>query len=162
MKKIILIVFVLFLTTLSCLGFIWGVKMYNTEKNSPNWPSTIGTVVESSVIGPTGRRYPSYSPRWKYEFYVNSVKYNSTRNAFGVFKGFLNKSNAELELNRHPVGSKVKVIYNPENPSHAALQLSSSGSLFWMLIFVGGLCSLTGVMILSVLIKSPKVEGIRL
>ena len=162
MKNSFVIGLVLFLTTLSALGFLWGVKIYSTEKNSKNWPSTIGTVVESRVIGPTGRRNPSYSPEWKYEFYVKSVSYSSTRNAFGVFKGFRKKNNAELELNRHPVGSKVKVIYNPDNPSHAALQLSSSGSLYWMLIFVGGLCTLTGVMILTVLFKSPKVEGIRL
>lgn len=162
MKNLFIISLVLFLTTLSALGFLWGLKINSSEKNSKNWPSTIGTVVESRVIGPTGRLHPTYSTQWKYEFYVKSVKYSSTRNAFGVFKGFRQKNNAELELNRHPVGSKVKVIYDPENPSYAALQLSSSGSLYWMLIFVGGLCTLTGVMILTVLFKYPKVEGIRL
>ncbi len=156
MKNFFVIGLVLFLIILRSLGVLWGVNIYFTEKNSQNWPSTIAVVKESKVIGPIGKKQDTYSPEWTYEYFVNSKKYISKRTAFGVHKGFNNKSKAELELSRHPVSSEVKVIYNPENPSHAALELSSSGSLYWMLIFAGVLCIFAGVMILTVLIKSNK------
>ena len=150
---------VLFLIVLSGLGVIWGVNIYITEKNAKNWPTTIAIVKESRVFESKAKNGVSYCPKWSYEYYLNTEKYSSSRNAFGFFSCFNNRKKAELELNSHPVGSEVQVIYNPDDPNHAALQLSSSGSVYWMLILVGGLCILCGVMILTILFKTRTNES---
>ncbi|MEQ1620938.1 MAG: DUF3592 domain-containing protein [Methylococcales bacterium] len=159
MKNYFVVGLVIFLIALSSLGVFWGVNIYITEENAKNWPTTIAIVKESRVIESKSKSGVGYCPEWHYEFYLNSKKYISSRNAFGFFSCSNSRKKAELELNSHPIGSEVQVIYNPDDPKHAALQLSSSSSVYWMLILVGGLCVLGGVMILTILFKSRTNRG---
>ena len=150
----------LFLTTLSSLGVLWGINIYITENKSKNWPITTAIVKESRVIAVKGKYGVSFCPEWSYEFSINTKIYNSSRNAFGVYSCFNTLNKAESALNIHPIGSKVNAIYNPDNPDQAALQLSSSGSLYWMLILIGSLCMFAGIMMLSIFIQTQKNEGV--
>ncbi|MGZ8236998.1 MAG: DUF3592 domain-containing protein [Methylobacter sp.] len=78
------------------------------------------------------------------------------RAVFGTYQCHSHRKSAKVELNQHPIGSKMSAIYNPDNPSHAALRLSNSGSLYWMLIFVGLLCMTGGVISLVGILKISK------
>lgn len=156
MRNSLYVILSVFLMVLSAIGFLWGVKIYLNEKNSTNWPKTLATVSSSKIIELKGKTGVSYCPEWTYQFFVDEKQYSSSRTAFGTFQCHSQRRSAEIELNQHPIGSKISAIYNPDNPSHAALRLSNSGSLYWMLIFVGLLFMTGGVINLLVILKISK------
>jgi hypothetical protein len=132
------------------LLIFWGLQTHYDEKNSQYWPSTTGTVIQTELIRNCCRGGVSYTPRWTYEYYINSKKYSSYRTTFGSTKAYPNKIKAQNVLSLHPVGSKVNLIYNPEKHNKAALQLSSSPSFIWLVIFTGGLIMLVGIFVLKI------------
>jgi hypothetical protein len=156
MRNSLYIILIVFLMALSAIGFLWGVNIYLNEKNSTNWPRTIAIVSFSEIIELKGKTGASYCPKWTYQFFVDGKQHSSSGTAFGTYQCYSQRKSAENELNQHPIGSKISAIYNPDDPSHAALRLSNSGSFFWMLVFVGMLCMTGGTLILSVLLGIPK------
>ena len=136
-----------------CLGVLlvfWGLQIYNDEKNSQYWPSTSGTVIQTELIRSCCRGGVSFTPSWTYEYFIDSKRYTSYRTTFGSADTYSNEVKAQQVLSSHPIGSKVSVIYNPNNHNKAALQLSNSTSFYWLLLFVGLLCIIIGLFILKV------------
>ena len=156
MRNSLYAILIVFLIGLSAIGFLWGVNIYLNEKNSTNWPKALAIVSSSKITELKGKNGVSYCPQWTYQFFVDEKQYSSSRTAFGTYQCHSHRKSAEVELNQHPIGSKISAIYNPDNPSHAALRLSNSGSLYWMLIFVGLLCMAGGVISLVGILKISK------
>jgi hypothetical protein len=98
-------------------------------RQAKRWPATAGTVVLSSVKPHQKRpNEPGYNfgdtevtnePHVEYEFQVGNRKYRGSRITIGD-----KTSSFELEaiLARYPVGTAVRVYYDPTNPNQAVLE----------------------------------------
>lgn len=82
---------------------------------SPAWPTVEGTVTKSQVRRRRGNR----SLRMRYEYDVNGQTYESGQIAFfgRVLAGTVTE-----RRKRYPLGTKVTVYYNPDNPAVAVLE----------------------------------------
>lgn len=86
---------------------------------SQHWPSTTGVVLTSEV-GHTGDDSGWYT-RVIYRYEVGGRAYESSRIAVGVELGDQSQVSHERLASRFPVGARVTVYYNPQNPAEATL-----------------------------------------
>ncbi len=112
---------------------IWVLILYRREKRkaqeSSTWPSVTGKVVEAYISSHSGtdsegESVEVYAPKVVYEYAVNGVVHRSDRLAIGPAATYPKRRRAEQEVARYPVGSEVRVFYNPQNPAEAVLQTS--------------------------------------
>jgi hypothetical protein len=92
-----------------------------------NWILTLGEIVTSEVkVGITGRRRSTvYSPRIIYEYEVMGQRYRGERVHMGYELGTGVQSWAEERLANYPVGKRVEVYYDPNDPANAVLEKSA-------------------------------------
>jgi hypothetical protein len=87
------------------------------------WPSTMGTVLMSTVQSKRTGNSTSIYPVVVYQYEVNGVSYQSQRIKAG--EQFFNvrvMGQAQATAARYPVGAQVMVYYNPANPAESALE----------------------------------------
>jgi hypothetical protein len=81
-----------------------------------HWTRTHGEVIDSTVSGPDSDR--SYSANVTARWNVDGQQYSKKFDNWGS-----DESRAFFEriVERYPVGSAPRILYNPANPSHAYL-----------------------------------------
>src|SRR5450830_1304142 len=129
MKKSISYLLAIFLILMGSIFLYVSAYTFFKYKNAKVWPKTEAIVESSQIKNSLGRQGIIYCPIWNYSFVVGQQRYNSGSPAFGSYKCFYNYSNAQLELGKHPLGSKIVAIYNPSNPSDAALNVNIDNTL---------------------------------
>ncbi len=125
----------------------FGIRGLIRAKDSVDWPSTQGTVVESSVerqrsSGSKGRSSTTYHAEILYEFTVEGTTFNGDRVAYGDF-GSSNPSHARSIVNRYPQGKNVSVYYMLGSPEECLLEPGLKGQSlflpgFGIVFFVAG------------------------
>lgn len=106
------------------------------------WPSTMGTVLASTIEW----RHSSDSgstayPVVQYSYQVNGQAYQSYKLAPGPEVG---GTGANKVVARYPAGAQVMVFYDPQNPSDAVLERKAPAMwLMWLLLVVFD-CALCG------------------
>ena len=99
------------------IGLLWWVQHeYRFAKQSPEWPTAEGSVLESKVVVKTDEKNWDF----RYCYVVDGVTYEHNRLAFGRL--FYAKSAMEGLAGRFPKGTSVDVYYHPKNPSTATLE----------------------------------------
>ncbi len=141
---------------------IYALNVYAREKKkattAQTWPSVNGRVVEAYVaedvqVDSEGDQNRVFAPRVVYEYEVNGQTYQNNRLRLGIESFIGSRRKVEQELARFPVGSAVKVYYNPDNPAEAVLQpgVSSKAALvigITFLVIAGMTACLVGVVAL--------------
>ena len=126
------------------------------------WSSVEGTVSESRVgrsSSASGRI--QYYARVAYEYEVNAVRYVGNTIAIGAVTGFLvRESSAQKIVEKYPVGKRVRVYYDPEDPSKAVLEPGASSDVTVMLP-IGGFILVVGVVILVVILLGKRGAAAR-
>jgi len=156
MNKIIFYFLVGSLTLISSVFFIIGTNIYFNEVSSANWPKTDAVIKSSKVNMLPGKRGITYCPEWTYSFTVGQQTFISNRTAFGIVTCHKTQKNAEKELDKHPVGSKILTIYDPNDPSKAALNMTKSTFFPFEMIFIGLLCFGSGLFIIKTVYSTNK------
>ena len=106
---------------------LWGIQTLRYAVASKHWPMAGGEISSWRVgQGPdaVSRDY-AYHDEARYTYSVNGQQYTGWRVRFGVATGikpFGSKSQQLEVVYRYPPGTKIKVYYNPADPSVAALQ----------------------------------------
>lgn len=124
----------------------FGTWFIRTASESKSWPEAEGTVrstrvrwstssSDSNKMNPT-RRY-HYEVTYRYE--VDGVEYKNDRYSLGtgprVGKTYRSDQEARTAASQaYPFGSKVKVAYDPANPSSSVLSSGLNGGTFAPLI----------------------------
>jgi len=122
-----------FFALLAIVGtFICGVViLYLQYKYTYVYPSVQGEIVETTVnynqIQSPERRPVSVSPHAVYKFVVDGKEYVGKK--INIYKSFSYSNldpdaataTADKFLEKYPIGSKVTVHYNPENPEDAII-----------------------------------------
>lgn len=94
------------------------------RQDSQNWSSTIGTILMSSVQSRrSGTGGYSTIPVIVYQFEVNGKTFQSQNVRVGDKYLKVNVSwQAQETVDKYPIGKKVTVYYDPNNPAECALE----------------------------------------
>ena len=109
---------------------IFGIFLYRRSQQgqaakqaAQSWPSTMGTVLMSSVQSRRSGNSTSIYPVVVYQYSVNGQTYQSqTVKAGEQFFNVRVLGQAEETVRRYPIGAQVMVYYNPANPQQSALE----------------------------------------
>lgn len=106
------------------------------------WPTTMGTVMMSTVDRrSTSEGYTDY-PVVQYSYQVGGQSYQSYKLAPGPEIG---GTGARKVVARYPAGAQVMVFYNPQNASDSVLERKAPAQwLMWLLLVIFD-CALCGV-----------------
>ncbi len=123
------------------LGIVALVMTYDALEER-FWDTTEGRVVETYIEQRPTRGVDKYAPFVVYAYTANGKTYQSNLITHGEIP-LLNDRDAQKAIAKYPVGSTVKVHYNPDNPAEATLALSSGSSMFfvWILLALAILAS---------------------
>jgi len=133
---------------------------------SENWPSIEGTILSSEIStrnelnSDTHTRDYYYMSKVSYNYTLDGAVYTSTMiSVINNNKEYVIESEAQAIIDNYPIGKKVKVYYNPDNPSEAFLEpgMKDSGSVICgtvgSVIFV-----IFGALIVVGVIKKQKLK----
>lgn len=145
--------FLIFLIIIGVVGFTtlaWAYRIHSRGNASLSWPVTEGRIVESSVQS-TSEENENRIVTIRY--YVNSVyaysvqgrPYKSNRRSvFELTKEVNTIGEAQALADLRPVGTKLKVYYDPTRPDYAVLERGQPSRLaFYMAL--GGIATLAAV-----------------
>ncbi len=131
-------------------GCFAGVMAYRgivEAQQSLQWPTATGRIVRSGVdvsvhrershdINRRDRETRSYSAEIEYEFEVDGRTVKGARIAV-ISDQFGSKSWAKATVQKFPVGTEVKVSYNPAKPEQCVLEPGRWGGAGFLLILAG-------------------------
>ena len=106
------------------------------------WPSTMGTVVNSYLERRSSSDGSTNYPVVQYSYQVGGQMYQSSKLAPGPEVG---GTGAGKVVARYPAGAQVLVFYDPQKPSDAVLERKAPAQWVLWLILVIFDCSLCGV-----------------
>jgi len=112
---------IIFLTIFGLGITLAGILMIKRARESLYWPVADGIIVESHEDTRLDKGTVHYYANIKYSFKVNGQEYIAS----GITFKDLNRPIGE-ELSKYPVGRKVKVYYNPDDPVIAVLEPGAS------------------------------------
>lgn len=84
---------------------------------SKNWPQAHGTIIKSLVAERSGGDLESYAPEISYDFEALGEKYLGSNLAFLNNYSSNSIENVEELISEYPIGRRVTIYYNPEEPS---------------------------------------------
>ena len=123
--------------------YIVAPRLYYGAR-STGWPVVEGVVTESGsgVTFTSDRRY-LYSPRVRYTYTRNGAQMTGMLIGFSTGPAW-SEASARKQAAAYPVGRRVRVSYDPEEPSRAVVEpgirLSSSMyAAFGLVLILGGL-----------------------
>lgn len=100
-----------------------ALPQYLRAKRSERWPTASGAISANwlkVLIGRNGRRF--YHPEITFRYRVGGADYQSSRISFAFDRNQRDQREAQNILDRYPMGSVVKVYYEPGNPSFGILE----------------------------------------
>ena len=139
------------------VGFsIYGYNVLQNAKASAEWPAAKGIITVSEVTkhesttgtGTNKRRTVTYHAKIHYKYSANGKSYTSNNVTFGQ-----STEGAGEIVNRYPIGKKVKVFYNPQDPKVAVLEPGVSMASYLFLGF-GILFTLMGFIFLVKFVRT--------
>lgn len=134
-----IIVFVLFILNAVFLAVIFFMRRKMAQVSQ--WPSTMGSVIMSSIDRRSSSDGYTDYPVVHYSYQVGGQSYQSTKLAPGPEVG---GTGARKVVAKYPAGAQVMVFYNPQNPSDAVVERKAPAQwLMWFLLVVFD-CSLCG------------------
>lgn len=115
------------------IAIIGGIGYYLYKRNqqsmaqrqqAQNWASVTGTILMSSVqTSHSGTGGASVYPVIVYQYEVNGKTYQSQTVRVGDKYLKVNiPSQAQKTVDKYPIGAKVTVYYDPNNPAECALE----------------------------------------
>lgn len=125
---------------------IWvGRDRRRIARESRNWPQADGKILTATVATrwhPTVGNY--HVPRAHYSYAVAGTTYQGDVIRAGLEQfGSITKATAQTLIEQYPVGSSVKVHYNPADPASAVLETTVMGG--GRNIFAGAIFVLLGI-----------------
>jgi len=162
--RYVVITLALLITFAPVVYFIWANQRVNAAQE---WPTVTGEVLSSGLrisssdddtsTRRTGGNSIGYTAQVHYLYTVNGVRYDSDRVWLTGLRISHHIEEAQEVVDAHPQGGPATVIYNPEDPTDAALRLNRPR---WEMLFI----TLIGVAFMSatwILTRGPRlVNGV--
>jgi hypothetical protein len=157
MKMSFPLIFALVLLVVGTLLTVAGVLNLSGQKAATKWPSVEGVILESKVVTEERqmeklKKVDAYRAAISYRYSINGKDYLSKQvqhdpetKTYSAFADNLVKT--------FPVGKKVPVFYNPDNPSEAVL-LAGSGFQSYVMIGLGIAMDTAGAFLIFFLLRA--------
>ncbi len=141
--------FFIFLTLAAILLF-FGFSKYINGKKTESWPSVEGTIISSKlnhrfVETKRGAKI-EFIPEIKYVFYVDNIRYESTRISY-------KSTNGIIIIERYPEGRKANIYYNPKNHEISVLETGMDYYSIYLLLPFGFISLVIAILSLIVNLK---------
>ncbi len=123
---------------------VWfGWKNMEQARASEEWESVMGRVTQAEVVRSTDDNGNNiYSPRVVYDYKVNGQLWSSDRRNFDLLTVTdRDQSKAEEILRKYPLGSEVRVYYEPGLPYNATLETGPT-LVSWIVLGIGAFMAL--------------------
>ncbi len=128
------------------VAFYFGKPILDDAKASRSWPSVSGVIERSEVVTSTSNGKTMYGFDVVYRYQVEGRDLTSNNVFFGGNTTSSSSSFAHNVVARYPKGAKVKVFYDPNDPSKAVLEPGTTWQSY--LVFGIGLAFLiVGVLV---------------
>jgi len=111
---------------LACLGLAQlsaALVVYRNASQSPLWPTTHGTIVESRVVGVIR----GVRPRIRYAYTVDGRTLEGRNVSYGRVRGDRSNAHARGVVERYQVGDDVTVYFHPGHGRIAILEPGADG-----------------------------------
>ncbi len=149
---VVLIIFGIIAIILMALGVSFtrsGLRGIRYAWGSKAWPSTPGEIVSVTIEEqkPISEhdRHPTYRPIVAYSYSIGGKSFGGQHRKFNddvIVYG--SEEKAQAAIAQYPVGQKVKVYYEPDNPRNAVLEPGKAGPA-WRTLSAGILCLVLGI-----------------
>lgn len=118
---------------------LFAIAIHRMAAKQRAWPTVEGRIVQSEVDAfrgrtDSGKPQTMYRSRISYAYRYNNIDYRGNNQTSGSQVTSNMQSFAKRAVARFPVGKKVKVYVNPDNPSEATL--NPSAWYVWLLWIV--------------------------
>ncbi|SRR5258708_2794601 len=113
------------------VGVFGGVLKAKKASATPDWPVVEGHILSSKFI--RGVEQADIA-KVIYEYEVSGQNFQSALLHFGSLFSDLRNRGAKSVVENYPVGTLVKVYYNPKNPSEAVLEHIKRRTIWFTLI----------------------------
>jgi len=112
------------------LATLWGLRIMATARKTQNWPVVEGIIEESAISSDEHDLLPHIS----FSYLVDDQTFQQSLQ----FPGDVTSSQefARSYVEKYPVGSHVKVYYNPADPQSATLE-PGLGKGDWLVMAIG-------------------------
>jgi hypothetical protein len=154
---------------LGVVGFlIWNNRTNVKLAESQDWPSTTGTIVSTNIkigsetvgFGSNERTMTVYVPGLKYAYNVAGLEYTSEKitvlSSWGM-ESFDTRDEAEAFLkNNYPVGTRVAVYYDRDNPEDAFIFKKDPTSTGAISFIMYAIIAFLGVLMIYILLNLDK------
>jgi len=118
------------------IGFglsFWGWNILQNAKASSSWPTAEGMVTSSEVARVSDADGGvTYSPELTYEYSTSNTAYEGHTIKFGE-NSYSSRRKAEGIASGYPIGKKVIVYYDPQDPERSVLEPGVSGGSYIVL-----------------------------
>ena len=104
------------------------IRHFFRSYESPSWPITPGTIIQSRVQHGNVHGIPTSNPQIRYRYMVNGRHFDNDKIAFGLVRGSFTWGYADRKVDKFPKGQIVDVHYDPNHPGDACLE---TGGLGW-------------------------------
>lgn len=111
--------------------FVWDVGKLQQARDSRDWPRVEGRVTRSTV----DHSQRESKPQVVYAYTVAGTPYTSGQISFDLFDKPGGQGRIESIIARYPVGEKVTVYYDPNEPRTAILEPEVYSPFFMPLLF---------------------------
>lgn len=118
----------LFVLSIAVAGFAFSVGIlfvgaanFHKQKLAIHWPTTEGVII-SAKINNLGRG--NVIPVYTYRYTVNNKQYSNNRQFIGSGVIYVHVKDAQLNMKKHPIQSKIKIHYNPDLPEDSTILIS--------------------------------------
>ena len=120
-----------------------------------SWPTKTAKVIETDIVGER-----AFSPqlRCKFEVEGNEYTFITDLKTPGFGRKQSRRQTSNIIINEYPVGSEVKIHYNPESPGDAYIRIGPYWSDYLrlalgVLLFAGGLYVVLGITIKKITVE---------
>jgi hypothetical protein len=142
---------------------VGAVRLRARSRQMLRWPIVTGKVISSEMASTGGADAGSMTTARatvRYAYRVDGKPYESERIQSGPDGDRPHPGPAEQILARYPVGSRVSVHYEPENPGNAALEAAATGRAAALAMFGLALLVIGVAVIIAALYEAaPSVPG---
>jgi len=125
----------LFLLLFCGLPLCFGLWQRFRELAPRKWPQIDGTIVNSTIKKQWLDPGYQYVPIVEYEYSYGGKAYSSSKRRAGNYASGASEE-AEAILSRYPVGGRVTVFVDPEDPDNSVLEFGAT-PLSWICIILG-------------------------
>ncbi|WP_199101495.1 DUF3592 domain-containing protein [Aquitalea sp. ASV11] len=98
------------------------------EHAAQAWPETDAHIIASRLDQERIRRI-IWRPIYTYQYTVNGKQYTSDRQSIGSGRGYENIQDANMNIIKHPIGSILRIKYNPKTPHQSTITIYTDHGL---------------------------------